>query len=178
MLDEGVAADGSKTSAKLVWMSDVDAPLDRHLGELSELAALDPLFCHCDGYPDAPDAGARRAYLNAHTVAAATAYVNTVGLGLEQVLLEHRLREAIEGDLDAHPELLNRRDSVAIREAIRDFVAGDESLSRALTPAEPTEAELPQGREAAHGAGARAARGAAAGDRGRAALLRGGAAHP
>jgi hypothetical protein len=34
----GVAADGSKTSAKLVWMSDVDAPLDRHLGELSQLA--------------------------------------------------------------------------------------------------------------------------------------------
>ena len=41
VLDEGVAADGSKTSAKLVWMSDVDAPLDRHLGELSQLAVLD-----------------------------------------------------------------------------------------------------------------------------------------
>ena len=95
VLDEGVAADGSKTSAKLVWMSDVDAPLDRHLGELSQLAVLDRLLCHCDGYPDAPDAGARRAFLDAHTVSAATAYVNTVGLGLEQVLLERRLRAAI-----------------------------------------------------------------------------------
>ncbi|HEV8154705.1 MAG TPA: hypothetical protein VGP67_04175 [Gaiellales bacterium] len=140
VLDEGLAADGSKTSAKLVWMSDVDAPLDRHLGELSQLAVLDRLFCNCDGYPDAPDAGARRAFLEAHAVPAATAYVNTVGRGLDQVLLERRLREAIEGHLDAHPELLNSRDSVAIREAIRDFVAGDESLSRALTPAEPTEA--------------------------------------
>jgi hypothetical protein len=145
VLDEGLAADGSKTSAKLVWMSDVDAPLDRHLGELSQLAVLDRLFCNCDGYPDAPDAGARRAFLDAHAVPAATAYVNTVGRGLDQVLLERRLREAIEGHLDAHPELLNSRDSVAIREAIRDFVAGDESLSRALTPAEPTEAGFRRG---------------------------------
>lgn len=145
VLDEGLAADGSKTSAKLVWMSDVDAPLDRHLGELSQLAVLDRLFCNCDGYPDAPDAGARRAFLEAHAVPAATAYVNTVGRGLDQVLLERRLREAIEGHLDAHPELLNSRDSVAIREAIRDFVAGDESLSRALTPAEPTEAGFRRG---------------------------------
>jgi hypothetical protein len=145
VLDEGLAADGSKTSAKLVWMSDVDAPLDRHLGELSQLAVLDRLFCNCDGYPDAPDAGARRAFLDAHAVQAATAYVNTVGRGLDQVLLERRLREAIEGHLDAHPELLNSRDSVAIREAIRDFVAGDESLSRALTPAEPTEAGFRRG---------------------------------
>jgi hypothetical protein len=145
VLDEGLAADGSKTSAKLVWMSDVDAPLDRHLGELSQLAVLDRLFCTCDGYPDAPDAGGRRAFLDAHAVPAATAYVNTVGRGLDQVLLERRLREAIEGHLDAHPELLNSRDSVAIREAIRDFVAGDESLSRALTPAEPTEAGFRRG---------------------------------
>jgi hypothetical protein len=145
VLDEGLAADGSKTSAKLVWMSDVDAPLDRHLGELSQLAVLDRLFCNCDGYPDAPDAGARRAFLDAHAVQAATAYVNTVGRGLDQVLLERRLRKAIEGHLDAHPELLNSRDSVAIREAIRDFVAGDESLSRALTPAEPTEAGFRRG---------------------------------
>jgi hypothetical protein len=145
VLDEGLAADGSKTSAKLVWMSDVDAPLDRHLGEMSQLAVLDRLFCNCDGYPDAPDAGARRAFLVAHAVPAATAYVNTVGRGLDQVLLERRLRKAIEGHLDAHPELLNSRDSVAIREAIRDFVAGDESLSRALTPAEPTEAGFRRG---------------------------------
>ena len=74
VLDEGVAADGSTTSAKLVWMSDVDAPLDRHLGELAGLDVLDRLFCHCDGYPDTPDAGARRAFLAAHTVSAATAW--------------------------------------------------------------------------------------------------------
>ena len=69
MLDAGVAADGTRPAPKLVWMSDVDAPLDRHLGELAERGpALDRLFCHCDGYPDAPDAGARRAFLDAHTV--------------------------------------------------------------------------------------------------------------
>ena len=78
-------------------------------------------------------------------MSAATAYVNTVGLGVEQVLLERRLREGIEGYLDAHPELLNGRDSVAIREAIREFVAGDASLSRALKPAEPTEAGFRRG---------------------------------
>jgi hypothetical protein len=142
VLDEALAADGSKTSAKLVWMSDVDAPLDRHVAELSQLAVLDRLFCHCDGYPDAPDAGARRAYLDAHTVSAATAYVNTVGLGLEQVLLERRLREAIEGYLDAHPELARSHDRVAVREQIRQFVASDESLRRALTAPEPTEARF------------------------------------
>jgi hypothetical protein len=142
VLDEALAADGSSTSAKLVWMSDIDAPLGRHLAELSQLAALDRLFCHCDGYPDAPDAGARRAYLDGHTVSAATAYVNTVGLGLEQVLLERRLREAIERYLDAHPELSSSHDSVAVREQIRQFVASDESLRRALTAPEPTEASF------------------------------------
>jgi len=141
VLDAGVAADGTHTGQKLVWMSDVDAPLERHLSELSELAgpALDRLLCHCEDYPDATDAGGRRAYLDAHMVSAAAAYVNTVGLGLEQVLLEHRLREAIEEYLDDHRDQLSGLDSVAIREEIRRFVAGDETLSHALAPPAPLE---------------------------------------
>ena len=145
VLDVGTAADGSETPAKLVWMSDIDAPLERHLRELSELAVLDALFGHCDGYPEPADAGARRAYLDAHTVSAATAYVNTVGRGLDQVLLERRLRDAIETYLDKHPDLASGHDSVAIREQIRQFVAGDETLSRALTPPDPTEASFRRG---------------------------------
>jgi hypothetical protein len=137
VLDADVTADGTHTPEKLVWMSDVDAPLERHLSELSELAgpALDRLLCHCEGYPDAVDARARRVYLDAHTVSSAAAYVNTVGRGLDQVLLERRLREAIEGYLDDQRDQLSGLDSVAVREQIRRFVAGDETLSRALAPA-------------------------------------------
>ena len=131
VLDGGVAADGSDQRQKLVWMSDVDAPLERHLGELSELAG--PRWTGCSatatGYPDARDAGARRAFLDAHAVPAATAYVNTVGRGLDQVLLERRLREAIEGHLDAHPELAQRPRQRRRPRGDPRLRGGDEALS-------------------------------------------------
>jgi hypothetical protein len=151
VLDEDVAADGTHTGQKLVWMSDVDAPLERHLDQLCGLAgpALDRLLCHCEGYPDATDAGGRRAYLDAHTVSAAAAYVNSVGRGLEQVLLERSLREAIEGYLDDHRDRLSGLGSVAAREEIQRFVAGDEALSRALSPPAPLEPAF-RFREIAH----------------------------
>jgi len=132
-----VAADGSPTSQKLVLMSDVDAPLDRHVGELAEIAgpALDPLFAHCEGYPDTVDAAARRTFLERHSLEAGAFYVNTVGRGLDQVLLEKRLREAIEAELDRRRDELAGLDAVAVRERIRRFVEADPHLRPALRPA-------------------------------------------
>jgi hypothetical protein len=138
VLAAATAADGTRTPEQLVWMSDVDAPLERHREQLAELAgpALDHLFRHCQGYPEQPDDAGRRAYLDTHTVHEATFYVNTIGRGLEQVLLEQRLRDALERYLDDHRNELAGLDSQAVRERLRQFVADQPQLQAALEPPE------------------------------------------
>jgi hypothetical protein len=140
-LPGGAAADGSQMTPKVVWMSDVDAPLERHVRELSEVAgpALDRILVHCEGYPESADPPARLAWLRAHTIRAAAVYVNTVGRGVEQVVLERRLRDALEGFLDEHRGELVGRDPHEVRAEIQRFVAGDETLRPALEPAPPLE---------------------------------------
>ena len=180
VLAADVAADGTPTAEKLVWMSDVDAPLERHLAELADRAgpALDRLFCHCRAYPEQVDAAGRRGYLQAHTVTAAAAYVNTVGRGLDQVLLERRLRDAIERFLDEQQGRLAGCDSLAVREQIRRFVDADQALRPALPAAGGAVRRVPRPRGRPPGAGAGAAGAAAAADPARAAGVRGAAAHP
>ncbi len=150
-LPAGQAADGSPMSAKVVWISDVDAPLKRHVTELADRAgpALDLVLQHCEGYPESPDTGQRLAYLRAHTVKAAAVYVNTVGRGVEQVVLERRLHDAIESFLDAHATELALRDPHEVRAAIQRFVAADETLRPALEPAPQLELAF-RIRETAH----------------------------
>ena len=139
VLDAATAADGTRTPEQLVWMSDVDAPLERHREQLAERAgpALDPLFRHCQGYPEQPDDAGRRAYLDSHTVHEATFYVNTIGRGLDQVLLEQRLRDALERYLDEHRDQLAGLDSAEVRERLRRFVADQPQLQVALEPPQP-----------------------------------------
>ena len=136
VLPSDVAADGSRAPERLVWMSDVDAPLERHREQLVERAgpALDRLLRPCQAYPEPPDDGSRRAYLDDHTVHEATFYVNTVGRGLDQVLLEQRLRDALERYLDEHRDQLAALDGEAVRERLREYVAADPELRAALEP--------------------------------------------
>ena len=89
--------------ASLVFMSEVDAPLRRHLAELAGVAreGIDQAFQHCTGYPG-PGGGRRRriAWLRRHRVRASAFYVNTVGRGVAQIRQEAELREALEAYLD------------------------------------------------------------------------------
>ena len=125
--------------ARLVLMSDVDAPLEGHRQELAEIAgpALDGLLQHCEGYPAAPDAASRLAFLRAHEVPTAASYVNTVGRGLEQVRLEDRLRTALEDELDRRGHLPAETDPLALRADLQAFVEADEALRPALEPPAP-----------------------------------------
>jgi len=97
LLEETADLDGQPIPASLVFMSDVDAPLRRHLAELVDVAGdgIDQAFGHCAGYPGP---GARRrariAWLRRHQLPASAYYVNTVGRGLDQIRQEARLREA------------------------------------------------------------------------------------
>src|SRR6185436_13250964 len=88
-------------------------------------------------YPEAPDPAGRRAYLERYAAPAATAYINTVGRGLDQVLLEWRLRETLERYLDEHRDELAGRPALEIRERIQEFVAAVPELRPALHRAAP-----------------------------------------
>jgi hypothetical protein len=119
--------------ASLVVMSEIDAPLSRHLAELSDLAgpALDATFGCCEGYPADAMPDDRSAYLRARTIEPHAAYVNTVGRTVEQVRREARLRDAIEAFLDERRGSLPR-DPERVRAEIQRFVRADPDLAWAM----------------------------------------------
>jgi hypothetical protein len=119
--------------ASLLIMSEIDAPLERHLDELANLAgpALDATFGLCEGYPAAPSAGARIAYLQARQIRPQAAYVNTVGRSVEQIHREAELHTRIEEFLDQHAGELPE-DPMRVRAEIQRFVREDPSLSWAM----------------------------------------------
>ena len=150
LLDEAADADGQQIPATLVFMSEVDAPLQRHLTELIDLAGegIDQAFRYCTGYPG-PDAHRRTriAWLRRHMIPASAFYVNTVGRGLEQIRQEAMLRDALE-------EYLDKRDWAAhtateIRRELRAYVAGNPDLAWARKPPPPPSLRFRAG-EAAH----------------------------
>ena len=129
---------GPPIPASLVYMSDVDAPVWRHLIALVRVggARLDDVFAHCEGWPSSSaSAWARVAWLRARRVSADVVYVNTVGRSVAQVRGERRLRQAIEDFLDGKPAEWRTGDPVQIHAAVRRFVAGLPDLRWALEPA-------------------------------------------
>src|SRR4051812_10118259 len=122
-----------------MFMADVDGPERRFLDHLVDVApeGLDAILSHCDGYPDEPSPSERLAYLRAHMVPAATKYINTVGLSIEQIRGEAHLRDAIEDFLDRRS--WEGRSAGRVRRAVIDFVAGDPTLHWALRrPRQPS----------------------------------------
>jgi len=140
LLDEVEDPRGGKLPAKLMYLSDVDEPVQHHLDELVEHsgAGLDRVFGNCEGYPGgrgAPSPARRLAWLGEHMVGAGAAYVNTVGRTLEQVLGEDSLRRAIGDFLDDPPAQWSDYDPDEVRAAIQDFVNTREDLDWAQRPA-------------------------------------------
>ncbi len=138
LLDAATDLRGEPIAPQLVLMSDVDAPLGRHLGELVDVLGdgIDALFCHCEGYPPAITRAQRLRYLRGHIVRADTIYVNTIGRTVRQIQQEAMLRESIGELLDRNRLAWGDRGPAQIRAAIQAFVEGDERLRWARSPAE------------------------------------------
>lgn len=138
LLDETADLDGQPIPASLVYMSDVDAPLRRHLAELADVArdGIDQAFGHCRGYPG--PAARRRVlvgWLRRHMVPASAFYVNTVGRGADQIRQEARLRDALEDYLDQRDWAGRPADEV--RRDLQAYVTGRADLGWAGKPAPP-----------------------------------------
>src|SRR4051794_3471584 len=103
LIEDSVDLDGKLIPATLMWMSEIDAPLARHVRELAEVSGqgLDAAFGLCEGYPVTRTPAARIAYLQEHAIPSQANYVNTVGRSVDQIRGEARLREAIERFLDS-----------------------------------------------------------------------------
>ncbi|MEU1309209.1 hypothetical protein ABZ419_09990 [Streptomyces cinnamoneus] len=141
VVPEAPGADGAAAPASVVYMSEVDAPLQAHLTDLVRKAGegLEKVFRHCDGYPaGTASVAARTAWLRAHRIPSAAFYVNTVGRGRQQILREARLREAIEEFLDQQGADLSGAPPSRIRAAIQEHVTGRPDLAWARSrPAPP-----------------------------------------
>src|SRR6202034_535716 len=104
VLDDAEDLKGVGIPATLVFLSDIDAPIDSYVIDLGRVAAigLDQVFSRCEGYPVDPTPETRAAYLMARSVKSSAVYINTVGRALEQVRQEAHLRDAIGAFLDEH----------------------------------------------------------------------------
>jgi hypothetical protein len=133
LLEDSEAEDQPPIPPSLMIMSDIDAPLDRHLDELATVAgpALDATFGLCEGYPDAPTPADRIAYLRARETRPMATYVNTVSRTLGQIRSEAELRDRIEEFLDRRRGDLPQ-DPEGVRAAIRRFVGDNPELRWAL----------------------------------------------
>ncbi len=141
ILDEAKDLDGNMIQPKLAFLSNFDAPLDRHLEDLANIAgeSLDQIFSHCEGYPP-PDERTpenRIAYLRARMVDSKPFYVNTIGRTVQQIRQENQLRDAIEAFLDSQD--WSGRDVMEVRAAIQEFVLSEPEFSWAQSLPEPPE---------------------------------------
>ena len=130
--------EGRPIPASLVLMTEVDAPLRRHLDELIDVAGdgIDQAFGYCTGYPGpAARRRARIGWLRRHLVQASAAYVNTVGRGLRQIRQEAYLRDVLEDYLDQAD--WTGRAPAAVRRNLQAYVAGRADLAWAMKPAAP-----------------------------------------
>ncbi len=137
LIDEAIGPDGRSIPASLVFMSEVDAPLRRHLAELVDVAGegLDQGFRECAGYP--PPGARRRArlgWLRRHMVPSGASYVNAVGRGLEQIRQEARLREALQDYLDQPDHDWSGSTPAQVRSDLQRYVASRPDLAWAIKP--------------------------------------------
>lgn len=149
LFDPTTDLDGRPVPAQVALLTDVDAPLRRHIDELCTVCGhgLDAVFSHCVGYPRAPSATDRRAFLRSHQVKAAAAHINRRGRTVTQIAQEDHLQREINDFLDSSD--FDSLDPAKIKGAIVDFVRGREDLTWALRPAEAPEWTW-RAKEAAH----------------------------
>ncbi len=116
----------------LIFEHNVDGSLDAWLATLVARAspALDVLYSNCIGYPAGDDGELKQAYLAAHVVRPGAYHIGATGRTRARIGQEAQLRQGIEDYVEA--EMTAGRlpgDPVAIRSAIRAFVAGDPAFA-------------------------------------------------
>lgn len=138
-IEETSDLEGNPLPGRLVFMSDIDAPLKKYVDDLFEAGAdaLDGVFECCEGFPTTrPLTNEDRAtFLRHHMVEPAAMYVNTVGRTVEQVHQEAELRNAIEGFLDRPEHDFSGLGAVEIQARIRDYVKSQEGMRWSRAPA-------------------------------------------
>ena len=136
VFDETTDLDGNPIPAQLAMMTNVDAPLDAHLRDLTTTCGdgLDTVFDQCEDYPAAAGRtpAARHAFLRRHHTRARAFYVNRQGRTVQQIVREEQLRRSINDYLDSAD--LSRHTPEMIRGAIVALVAGRTDLRWALNP--------------------------------------------
>jgi hypothetical protein len=138
LIEETDDLNGRPIPASLVLMTEVDAPLRRHLEELIDVAGdgISQAFGYCAGYPGpAARRRARIGWLRRHLVQASAVYVNTVGRGLRQIRQEAYLRDALETHLDQGD--WTGRAPADMRRELQAYVGGRADLRWAMKPAAP-----------------------------------------
>jgi hypothetical protein len=139
VLDPTTDVAGRAIAPKLVYMSDVDGLLARHVEDLVDVAGdgIDELFGHCVGYPEAGATRRQRlACLYAWMAPAAAVYVNTIGRSVAKIERDNRLRDEIERYLDRLD--LAGSSPAEVRAELLTFVGREPDLAWALQPdAEP-----------------------------------------
>ena len=149
----GTRMDTGDVQDSLMYQADVDGTAADHLDRLADRAGpvLDDLFGWCVDYPGSPDKSSRRSWLAGHQVRTAAHYVNTSGLGLDQILEEARLHDWLQAHLDAHRPDLAELEPAALHGALRAAVQADPGVQGSVRP--PPAASLSHRlREFAHAA--------------------------
>ena len=123
----------------LVLTTNYDEPLDEHLEQLVDVAGegLDEIYSHCEDYPEPSGRTPRSllAYLKNHKRSCCAFHNGTVGLSVERIRLEAKLRDEIEDFIDRQgiSRDWSSQDPQRIREDIKRQI-GQTDLSWALSP--------------------------------------------
>lgn len=141
IIEEAKDLRGNVISPSLAFLSNVDAPLNKHLQEVTTVAAegLDCIYSHCEGYPESGkrNLASRLAYLKERMVSSKPFYVNTRGRTVKQICQEAQLRNAIATFLDSRD--WSNWDAMEVRKAIQEFVSSQAEFNWAKLPPEPPE---------------------------------------
>ncbi len=135
---EGLLVEGGSNQpplpAQLVFATDFDGPLGRHLDELVTVAGdgLGRLFQHCAGWTRAEDL---RAFLLAHRRRSHTEFVGTPGRSVHQIRREDALRTHIQELLDqALGERQSPPSALDLCQRLREAIGKDPRFGWAVRP--------------------------------------------
>jgi hypothetical protein len=130
LLEDSTDPDGALIPASLLLITEVDAPLERHLDQLANAGpGLDGIFGLCEGYPSPASPEARRRFLSEHMIHAQARYVHTVGRTVDQIRQEAALHDAIQAFLDSRQRTPVSDDPVRLRAEIQKFVRASPELA-------------------------------------------------